>query len=116
MPGQGTESEPRVVEIDFVEDQIFYKPASLFASRGHFVQWRCDKGPFTVGFRTTPFSKVTVASERPADGVHANRPVRIRDDAPVGHYHYAAAVARQVVDRGTVIHLDVGCPEIIIEM
>jgi plastocyanin len=92
-----------------------YSPSTLRVRTGDKVTWCSQAGPFAVAFlQDSPFAEAGLHSQLKSKGVHATISKTIRAGASI-HNHYSVAVVdlRKGMD-AAVIHLDCGCPEIVV--
>jgi plastocyanin len=90
-----------------VEDNgdITYIPALAHVKAGDSIDWGCEGGAFMIRFSgVSPFSSHTLSSKE------QHIQVKVDPNARPGIYDYACVVTAK--DR---IHLDAGCPSIIID-
>jgi hypothetical protein len=96
-----------------------YSPSTVHAKVGQSITWTSGTlGPFAVSFTdSTPFLEVTLSSYKNSGGQHVIDPRQIQENR-LGHHHYAVslAAASGISDSfsDSKIHLDAGCPDIII--
>jgi plastocyanin len=99
----------RHVQITVDAGEISYSAALLRAHPGDTIQWWSNQGPFAIQFAgISPMLFGGRRSHLPEEGRYHLQGI-VRDALP-GAYRYACAL---VVDNE--VHLDAGCPEIIID-
>lgn len=100
----------RKVEIKIEAGEINYSAALLRAHPGDTIRWWSKHGPFAIQF--AGISPVSFGGGRSGRGSKSRFSLEgiVRDGAEPGAYRYACAL---VVDGE--VHLDAGCPEIIID-
>jgi len=89
---------------------LSYHPAVLLAHRGDCIKWKCENGPFVLQFlRGTPLGHVYIHSNG-SNGNYETDCIPVPPGAPNGRHPYAVAVCSE-----RIVHIDAGCPEIIID-
>jgi len=102
---------------------IAYLPSLLRINRRDTVTWFSADGPFAVQFKDeTPCDQVEAQSSTtpdPVTGLYSTDPLTVRNNTPGGTYHYAVAIFAQSEEPQVArlrlrVHLDAGCPELIV--
>lgn len=102
-----------VVTISKRNDGFSYDPSTVYVKPGDLIRWNCHDGAFGLSFlKKSPFARMTFSSQ--SDGeMNFVSPKPVRNEAPLGHYHYAVALA--MTNRaGTTVVMDSGCPDIVV--
>ena len=102
------------IQVSVTEKGEFtHHPSLKHVAPNETVTWTSKTGPFTISFKEgSPFGQLTYYAEL-KDGIWQIETLPAKP-ARAGHYHYAIAIYVKNEDKEQ-IHLDAGCPEIIID-